>query len=270
MVIFMNASVGQFTTVDDTADAGWFIRFMDEANAVPEYGEIRASLIAALGPLAGKTVLDVGSGTGDDTRELAELTGPTGKVIGTDLSEAMLREATGRGTSSALEFRLADVHDLSFPDSHFDGVRVKLVRQHSPELDRADDELVRVLRPGGRLAVFDYDFETLALDHPDRATTRAIVHHWVDNHRAGWAGRQLRRRFADRGLRDLTITPHTVQMPYPFFRRSMEGTLTAAVDSGALELTQEEAAQWWRPLEEAAQKSVFFAGLTGFVLAATR
>jgi ubiquinone/menaquinone biosynthesis C-methylase UbiE len=264
----MSGSVGQFTTVDDTADASWFIRFMDVANAVPEYGDIRRSLIAALGPLTGSRVLDVGCGTGDDTRELAELAGPSGRVVGTDLSAAMLAEATRRGGS--VEFTREDVHRLSFPDASFDGVRVKLVRQHSPDIDTADDELVRVLRPGGRLAVFDYDFETLALDHPDRAATRAIVRHWVDNHREGWSGRQLRRRFAARGMTDLTITPHTVQMPYEFFRSSMEGTLTAAVESGALTMTAAEAEQWWRPLEEAARAGLFFAGLTGYVLGATR
>jgi len=120
----MNASVGQFTTVDDTADSTWFVCFMDAANAVPEYGAIRRSLIAALGPLTGSFVLDVGSGTGADTRELAELVGPSGTVVGTDLSEAMVREATGRGTSPTLKFRSADVHNLSFPDPHFDGACV--------------------------------------------------------------------------------------------------------------------------------------------------
>lgn len=258
----MSSSVGQFTTVDDTADASWFIRFMDVANAVPEYGEIRRSLIAALGDLTGRRVLDVGCGTGDDTREIAEL---AGSVVGTDLSEAMLAEARSRGGD--VEFTREDVHALSFADASFDCVRVKLVRQHSPDIDRCDDELVRVLRPGGRLAIFDYDFETLTLDHPDRATTRAIVDHWVDNHREGWSGRQLLRRFAARGLTELSITPHPVLMPYEFFRSSMAGTLTEAVSSGALDVSP---AEWWRPLEEAQSAGHFFAGLTGYVLGATR
>lgn len=258
----MTGSVGQFTTVDDTADASWFIRFMDAANAVPEYGEIRSSLVRALGPLQGRAVLDVGSGTGDDSRELAAL---GARVVGTDVSAAMLAEARRRG--GPVEFVREDVHALSFPDASFDGVRVKLVRQHSPDVDRADDELVRVLRPGGRLAVFDYDFETLALDHPDRAATRAVVRYWVDNHREGWSGRQLRRRFASRGLTDISITPHTVQMPFAFFRASMEGTLDEAARSGAVPVAP---AEWWRPLEEAEAAGHFFAALTGYVLGATR
>jgi ubiquinone/menaquinone biosynthesis C-methylase UbiE len=261
-VLSMTGSVGQFTKVDDTADASWFIRFMDVANAVPEYGAIRSSLVRALGPLTGRSVLDVGCGTGDDSRELASL---GAEVVATDISDAMLAEARRRG--GAVSFRSADVHALPFPAASFDGVRVKLVRQHSPAVDAADDELVRVLRPGGRLAVFDYDFETLALDHPDRGATRAIVRYWVDNHREGWSGRQLRRRFAQRGLTDISITPHTVQMPFGFFRSSMEGTLAAAAASGAVDVDPME---WWRPLEEAEADGHFFAGLTGYVLGATR
>lgn len=258
----MTSSVGQFTKVDDTADASWFIRFMDVANAVPEYGEIRSSLIRALGELPGRSILDVGCGTGDDARELATL---GGRVTATDISDAMLAEARRRGGD--VTFVREDVHALTFPDASFDGVRVKLVRQHSPDVDTADDELVRVLRPGGRLAVFDYDFETLALDHPDRRATRAIVRYWVDNHREGWSGRQLRRRFASRGLSDLGITPHTVQMPYEFFRSSMEGALSQAVADGVVDV---DPVSWWRPLEEAEASGHFFAGLTGYVLGATR
>lgn len=258
----MTGSVGQFTKIDDTADASWFIRFMDVANAVPEYGSIRSSLVRALGPLTGRSVLDVGCGTGDDSRELAD---HGAHVVATDISDAMLAEARRRG--GEVSFLSADVHALPFPDASFDGVRVKLVRQHSPDVDTADDELVRVLRPGGRLAVFDYDFETLALDHPDRAATRAIVRYWVDNHREGWSGRQLRRRFTARGLTEVSITPHTVQMPFGFFRSSMEGALAEAAASGAVDV---DPASWWRPLEEAEASGHFFAGLTGYVLGATR
>ncbi len=261
----MSSSVGQFTTVDDSADVSWFIRFMDVSNAAPEYAEIRRSLIAAMGDLAGRRVLDVGCGTGDDTRELAEL---AGSVVGTDLSEAMLAEARRRGGD--VEFVREDVHALSFPDASFDHVRVKLVRQHSPDIDRCDDELVRVLRPGGRLAVFDYDFQTVTIDHPDRVTTRRIVDHWVDSHREGWSGRQTARRFASRGMTDLSVTPHTVLTRYEFFRTTMEGTLSAAVESGALGMTAEDVAAWWRPLAEAEEAGHFFASLTGFVLGATR
>jgi ubiquinone/menaquinone biosynthesis C-methylase UbiE len=262
----MSSSVGQFTAVDDTADTSWFIDFMDTTNAQPEYARIRSSLITALGPLSGRTVLDVGCGTGDDTREVAELVGPTGRVVGADLSEAMLAEARRRG--GPVEFVPADVHALPFPDASFDAVRVKLVRLHSPDIDGADDELVRVLRPGGRLAAFDFDVETFTLDHPDQKATRAVLNHWVDHHhREGWCGRQTRRRLLARGLTDVTVAPHTVQTTYDLFRAVINGPLAEAVALGVIDMTAEE---FYAPLAEAHEKGAFFATLTGYVLGATR
>ncbi|EWC62353.1 SAM-dependent methyltransferase [Actinokineospora spheciospongiae] len=264
--------VGEFTAVDTTADASWFIHFMDLANALPEYVAVRRELITTLGDLTGSTVLDVGCGTGDDARELAEHVGPTGGVLGTDLSEAMVTEARTRSAGSPLpvRFETADMCALPYDDGAFDGVRAKLVRQHCPNLDAADDELVRVIRPGGRLAVFDYDFETLAVDHPDRAATRELVACWVDGHRSGWNGRQLERRFLDRGLREVTVTPHTVRLPFGFFRASLEGKLAQAQASGQLSLSAEDLQSWWKPLFAAQENERFFASLTGFVLGATR
>lgn len=262
----MSSSVGQFTTVDDTDDAGWFIRFMDISNAQPEYAGIRGSLIKQLGPLEGRQVLDVGSGTGDDTRELAELVGPLGRVVGTDVSSTMLDEARRRG--GPVEFTHGDIHALPFATASFDRVRVKLVRIHSADVDTADDELIRVLRPGGRLAVFDYDVETFTLDHPDKSSTREILRYWIDHHhRQGWSGRQTRRRFALKGLTDVTITPHTVLTSYEIFRTVMEGPLQDAVAAGVVGMSAEE---WWAPLASANEAGHFFASLTGFVVAATR
>ncbi|MFL6127354.1 methyltransferase domain-containing protein [Actinophytocola sp.] len=261
----MSVSVGQYTAIDDTADASWFIRFSDSVNAIPEYRGVRATLIEQLGSLEGKHVLDVGCGPGDDTRELARLAGPSGRVVGVDLSESMLAEARRRG--GPVEFRRDDVYALSFPDATFDRVRAKLVRQHLLDIDRADDELVRVLRPGGRLAVFDLDLETLALDHPDRTATRAFQQYWADHHKQGWCGRQMRRRFAARGMTDVTTTPYTVHMPYEFFRQATRGALADPEAATVLGMTPEE---WWRPLAEAEEAGLFFASLTGWVLGATR
>jgi ubiquinone/menaquinone biosynthesis C-methylase UbiE len=260
----MSVSVGQYTNIDDTADASWFISFSDSVNAIPEYGVVRQSLITQLGPLEGRHVLDVGCGPGDDTREVAELVGPSGRVVGVDRSEGMLAEARRRG--GAVEFLQGDVYALPFEDETFDRVRLKLVRMHLPELDAADDELVRVLRPGGRIAVFDLDFETLAVDHPDQALTRAVHPYWVDQHKQGWCGRQTRRQFLTRGMKDVTVVPHTMQMEFGMYVRASEAAIAEAVTAGVLDSAED----WYGPLEEADRSGLFFGTLTGYVVAATR
>jgi SAM-dependent methyltransferase len=264
--------VGAFSGVDRTPDAGWFIAFMDAANTVPGYRMARAALAQILGDLQGARVLDVGSGTGDDARELATRVGAHGQVVGIDLSEAMVAEARRRsaGTDLPTVFERADMTRLPYRDGSFDGVRAKLVRQHCHDLDAGDDELVRVLRPGGRVAVFDYDFETLTVDHPDREMTREIARCFADGHEHGWNGRRLRRDFAARGIKDVEITPHTVILPFRFFRQALEGQLERAQADGRLARSVDELGGWWEPLTSAAAAGDFFASLTGFVLGGTR
>ncbi|MEW1861821.1 MULTISPECIES: methyltransferase domain-containing protein [unclassified Streptomyces] len=263
---------GEFTRVDSAKDSNWFIRFMDLANALPEYGAVRRTLAEGLGPLTGRHILDVGCGTGDDARELAALVGPEGRVTGVDLSEAMVGEARGRSAGSPLpaEFAVGDIRRLDFADGSFDGVRVKLVRQHCPDLDEADHEVLRVTRRGGRIAVFDYDFDTLTVDHPDREATRTAVHAFCDNHRHGWNARSLENRFLDLGVTGVTLTPHTVRMSYAFFQASLGEFVNTTVASGGLAWTPEELAAWWQPLEEAEKRGRFFASISGFALSGTR
>lgn len=262
-------NVAEFTTVDRAPDSAWFIEFMDMANAIPEYGKIRRTLAAQLGQLTGKSIVDVGCGTGDDARELARLVGPSGYVLGTDLSAAMVDEARRRGAEPWLTFQTADVSALPYPDNIFHGARAKLVLMHCSDIDAAASELVRVVRPGGRIAVFDYDFDTATIDHPDVAVTREIVKVTSDGHPNNWSGRQLARRFSDLGLFEITINPHTVLMPYKFFRRTVEGRLSTALAEGTLSLSSGELESWWQALAEADRAGRFFCSITGFAVGAT-
>ncbi|GHE14462.1 methyltransferase domain-containing protein [Streptomyces alanosinicus] len=265
-------NIGNFTTVDTAPDSGWFIGFMDIANALPEYRVMKDELAAAMGDLDGKTVLEVGCGTGDDAREVAALVGEGGKVVATDLSTTMLEEARRRSAGSTLpvEFRVADLSGLDFPDDTFDAARAKLVLMHCEDIEKGLDELVRVVRPGGRIAVFDYDFDTTIVDHPDTEATRRAMRCFSDGHRNKWSGRQLLRRMRARGLQDVTISPLTVVMPFGFFRTLAAGRLANAQESGQLGLTSEELEQWWLPLLRAEEEGTFFASFTGFVVGAAK
>ena len=257
---------GEFAAVDHASDARWFVDFMDIANALPDYAPIRGALADALEPLDGRHVLDVGCGTGDDARELASRVGSTGSVLGVDLSVAMVTEATARNTAIGdlpVRFRVADLRELSLDGATFDATRAKLTLAHCTDIEAAADELIRVTRSGGRIATFDYDFETLVVDHPDTAATRRVVHAWVDGHHNGWVGRQVARHFRSRGLRDVTVTPRTVLMPFGFFERAVGGNIANG-------LPPEELGRWWEPLRAAEIEGWFFAAQTGFVVAATR
>ena len=76
------------------------------------------------------------------------------------------------GLCLSLEYRLGDAQRLDLPDHAFDVARTERTFMHLEATERALAEMIRVSRPGGKVVVFDFDWDTLVVDHPDRASTR--------------------------------------------------------------------------------------------------
>ena len=102
---------------------------------------------------AGGVAIDVGSGPGNVTSMLAREAGPDGLALGVDISEAMLARAVAAEASANVGFLRADAQRLPFLDEIADVVVSMAVLQLIPDPNAALENMVRVLRPGGRLSI---------------------------------------------------------------------------------------------------------------------
>lgn len=190
------------------AQQDFFVRFLDVVHALPATRTNHQRVTELLAPHDGQIILDVGCGTGNFAAELAPRVGPSGRVVGLDQSQALLAVADERwgGSSLPLEFVVGDANDLPFADATFDGCRTERVLQYLADPSRGLAEMVRVTKPGGRIVASEVDWETLVRDLPgvDRDLQRRTVRALSEAVGEGWMGRQLRRRFLEADLLDVT------------------------------------------------------------------
>ncbi|MFC7845413.1 class I SAM-dependent methyltransferase [Streptomyces sp. NPDC057382] len=127
--------------------ADWDSRFPDDG---PAY----AAAVAGLGLRTGGRVMDAGCGTGRALPPLRAAVGPSGVVLGVDVTPAMLREAVRAGRDREGALLLADVAALPLRSGSLDAVFGAGLVSHLPDPAENLRELARVVRPGGLLALF--------------------------------------------------------------------------------------------------------------------
>jgi ubiquinone/menaquinone biosynthesis C-methylase UbiE len=253
-----------------TLDHGFAIRFLDAGNALPGIRALKPLMLEQLALRRGMHVLELGCGAGDDVRAFARRVGPAGRVVGIDASPPMVAEAARRseGRNLSVEFEVGDALALDFASDSFDRVRIERLLMHvDGEPAAVLAESARVLRPGGRVVVFDFDWDALVIEGADRELTRRIVRSYADAIRNGWVGRALPRLLRGAGFADVTVVPHGVSLPYDFFGWLVSSHLDAALAAGLF--TPEELIAWWDELDRAHAAGDFYAALLGFVASGT-
>lgn len=152
------------------------VEAMEQLYTRPSMVERRRLIRDRLCLEAGQRVLSVGTGPGFEAEGLAETVGPEGGVLGVDVEDAMLAVARERCADYPwATFEPGDATALPSDDGAFDAATAVQVLEYVPDLEAAFDELARVVRPGGRVAVFDSDWSTLTWHAADGARNDRVV-----------------------------------------------------------------------------------------------
>jgi len=151
----------------------------------------------------GETVLDLGSGAGIDCFLAARETGPDGRVIGVDMTAAMLDKARANAAkidARNVEFRLGEIEHLPVADGTVDVVISNCVINLSPDKPRVFREALRALKPGGRAVVSD-----LVLLRPLSPEMQKNVDLYVGCVAGALMKDDYLRAMRDAGFRDITV-----------------------------------------------------------------
>jgi ubiquinone/menaquinone biosynthesis C-methylase UbiE len=177
-------------------------RILDLQEQMPGIVRLRDWAMAATAPSPGETCVDIGSGTGTETRRLARAVGARGRAIGVEPNPGSREEARRRAVEAgvAVEFVDGDATALPFPDGSIDLVRIERVLEHLTDPDAAVRDIARVLRPGGRAVLLDTDWGTSIVSPGDPDVVRRYHEALCAGFANPFSGRRLRWLLAAAGL----------------------------------------------------------------------
>jgi SAM-dependent methyltransferase len=155
--------------VDDDSNVDVLVAAMEETANWDATRRLRAWERDRLALTPGERLLDVGCGLGEAALALAGDLGDQGEIVGIDMSEEMLRRARSAAGSAGchVRFTAGDAASLDERDDSFDAARSERTMQWLASPEAAVAEMVRVVRPGGRISLIDTDWSTFSIDAGD-------------------------------------------------------------------------------------------------------
>jgi ubiquinone/menaquinone biosynthesis C-methylase UbiE len=258
-------SSANFERVNQLTTDASVIEFLEVTEALAFTQDCKSRMRTLAPPAAGAHVLDVGCGLGHEIRRLGAIAGASGRAVGLDANAVAIAEARRRvaAVRDAPEFFHGSAEQMPFDDASFDLVRAERVAEYVDSPPAMFAEMARVLRAGGRMAVFDFDYSGSIVDAADRRIAeqvQRIVAGAVPN---PWIGGALRRCLVNAGLREVRIEPISFVMPFELYYAMTAPALSAAAASGRIDARA--LAQWWAGLQHAHRSGHFFASLTGMI-----
>jgi 2-polyprenyl-3-methyl-5-hydroxy-6-metoxy-1,4-benzoquinol methylase len=188
---------------DPTLDA--LVARLEARGKHPRFIQMMGQYLDAMDIDSAATVIDLGCGTGVAARTIARRPTFSGRVTGIDRSPYLTTTATRlarqEGITEKVEFRSGDSHSLDIADASFDAVVAHTLISHVEDERAVMKEIARIVKPGGKVAIFDGDYLTLTFASADSAKAKLademIVNALITNPRVM---REMPRLLRDVGL----------------------------------------------------------------------
>jgi len=229
----------------------------------PRFAEMMREYLEAMGIDSVRSVLDLGCGTGVAARAIARRPGFSGRVTGIDRSPHLIGIATHLahedGVGGRVEFRAGDSHTLELRDAEFDAVVAHTLFSHLDDPRSVLREIARVLKPGGKVGIFDGDFASLtfATDDPaeGKAADEAIISAIVTNPRVM---RQMPQLLREAGLQLIAAFPYVVAEMgrADYWDPAIKSFVRLLPKAGAM--TESQAAEWAAAMFRRSDQGTFF------------
>lgn len=254
------------------AEVAQLAAVLETRSRLPDQVLVNSTLLRVLAPRPGEHLLEVGSGSGVLCRLVAGGLHGAGQVTGVDISAefvALARQyAAAAGLAGQVTFEPGNGAALPFADQTFDAVFAARLLLHVDNPPVVVREMARVLRPGGRVVLMDWDFDTVAVDHPDRELTRRVLH-WRTDHYFGnnWSGRQLVGYLAAAHLQAIEVTPVATVARDENAALTLSLWRAAEVARDGAGITAAEHDAWVGELRRRVAAGTFFASMVYFIAA---
>ena len=239
----------------------------------PDVVAQRAQFLQAFRPSTGERVLDVGSGPGFLASAIADEVGLTGFVCGVEISEPLVTVARSHcAHQSWVEFRHGDATCMPVECDSFDVAVSTQVLEYVADVDAAIAELFRVVRPGGRVAILDTDWDSIVWHSPNRDLMNRILAAWEEHAPHPRLPRTLTNRLFRAGFR--VAPPKIIPLfnanydPDTYSNRMIDLIVSFVVDRR--DITRGAAEAWAREVRQAGEQQEYFFSLNRYLFLATK
>jgi ubiquinone/menaquinone biosynthesis C-methylase UbiE len=246
---------------------------IDRSYQTPEIVNQRLRTLAGLALVRGERVLDAGCGTGLLLEQEALAVGSEGRAEGVDYSEDMLANARARCADlSQVGLNQGSVDSLPFDDASFDALSCTQCLLYVENLDGALAEFYRVLRPGGRIAVLETDWNGAIMNSLDQSLTQRIFDAWDLACANPNLPRRLRPLLAGLGFGALRVEAIPVLNP-SYCENSFSANMLDNYARSARRrniITEDEARDWRSGIDELIQQDAYFFCVNRFLFTAVK